>query len=121
MSINANTVNQASINTFGGRTRKIIFDRLVDQKVSQIGGHSQARSSMGAKRPFNQMPSYDVEDKPTLSFEQPIVSVTVEFLGTVGTDSQEVLGAQVDFVTVTNFEVTSIQPAAINISDFNIE
>jgi len=72
---------------------------------------------------------FEIQDEPILTFEQPIVSVTVEFYGFLGVDTQDVSSTNVDFVTVTNLEVQGIpkitsndEPTiSVNIFDLNFD
>lgn len=69
--------------------------------------------------------NFELEDQPTLTFEQPIVSVSAEILGFSGTDTQDVSAAQADFVTVTGFDLGVSAEAnvviSVNISDLHFE
>ena len=66
---------------------------------------------------------YEIEDQPNLTFEQPIVSVTVEFMHLSGTDTQDVSGSQTDFVSVTEFGVpgSDDQTLSVNITNLTFE
>jgi hypothetical protein len=71
--------------------------------------------------------NFEIEDEKHLTFEQPIVTVTAEFLGSTGQDTQDMNASHVDFVTVTGFEVQSVSEdlpidlVAVNITDFTFE
>jgi hypothetical protein len=67
---------------------------------------------------------YEIEDRPTLTFEQPQVTVTVEIFGFSGTDTQDVSAANADFVSVHDFTVQAEMPDGtidVNIHDFRFE
>ena len=122
MALNACTINGFTLN---GRRCSTRFSALVDvlhppTPIVSTGGNPRVlRDTVRYERPF------EIEDTPNLTFEQPIVSVAVEILGFSGTDTQDVSGVQVDFVSVSDLMVTGqeIDDALIgvNISDLRIE
>ena len=123
-------LNACSINGFTVNTRRCAshFNRLVPilhpaVPPNSVGGprvlRDTAREALKYDRPF------EIEDTPNLTFEQPIVSVSAEILGFSGTDTQDVSGVQVDFVSVSDLMVADqeIDDALIgvNIVDLRIE
>lgn len=123
MSINSCTIDSFTIDSFCSRQRQLTIARLVPilhpptPVTSSGGGNPRVlRDTWFDRR--------EEEEKPVLTFEQPIVSVTVEIFGFSGTDTQDVMGSQVDFVTVTNLEVQreleELQ-MSISISDLRFE
>lgn len=63
-------------------------------------------------------------DRRTLTFEQPQVTVSVEILGFSGFDTQDMTSANVDFVTAHDFTVTASMPdgeITVNIPDLRFE
>lgn len=81
-----------------------------------IGRRPQAQQAL--QRP------YEIEDREPLVFEQPDITVTAEFMEFTGSDTQSVNSNQLDFVTITNFEVDEAEaavPITVNITDLKIE
>lgn len=116
MAINACTINSFTID--GGRCRNR-FNGLVNILHPIVGTNPRVlRDNYPQHRPF------EIEDEKQLTFEQPIVTVSVEFYGSSGTETQDISTAQLDFVTVTDFKVEGINNASdisVSISDFKFE
>ena len=117
MSINACTIDSFTLDSFCSRQRSVVFGRLVPILHPPIPTGVGGGNPRVLRDTFTR-PDYDVEDKPVLTFEQPIVAVTVELFGHTGTDTQDVTGANVDFVSVTDLAVAkpSVTEATIVIS-----
>ncbi len=120
MAINACSINSFTINA--GRCRNKFADLvpiLHPPIVATAGTNPRVlRDTFKFARPF------DLEDNQVFTFEQPIVSVTVEMFGQSGTDTQDVSMAQADFVTVTGFEVSDqavSDQITVNIFDLKFE
>ena len=103
------SINGCSINGFTLDARRC-RDKFADllpifrpPVLPSIGGNPRV-----LRDTFTMPRQFEIEDQPVLTFEQPIVSVTVEFYGTSGTDTQDVSAASVDFVTVTGLEVQGV-------------
>lgn len=122
-------LNACSINGFTLHSRRCAsqFARLipilhppVPPIVSATGGNPRVLRDTFR---LDQRP-YEIEDSPVLTFEQPQVTVSVEILGFSGSDTQDVTGANVDFVTAHDFTVTASMPdgeITVNIPDLRFE
>lgn len=105
MAINACTINGFTINSRSCRNK---FDDLViilHPPVVVNGTNPRVlRDGYAIPRPFDfEQP----EERPTWTFEQPYISVSVEFLGTIGEQTLDSTQPQLDFVSVTNLTVVS--------------
>jgi hypothetical protein len=100
MSINACTLNRATVDTFCSPRRAIVFAKLVDELHPVYPPQATASKTHLGYAPYRD----EEDDRPTLKFEQPIITVHVDILGFSGSDTQDISGAQLDFVTVTDFE-----------------
>jgi hypothetical protein len=122
-------LNQCSINGFTLNSRRCadrfaalvpILHPTLPPLVSTGGGNPRVLRDTFR---FDQRP-YEIEDDRKLTFEQPQVTVSVEIFGFSGTDTQEVAGTNVDFVTVHDLVVTASMPdgeITVNIPDFRFE
>lgn len=97
MSINACTIASSSIHTFCSPRRAAVFNSLVSILHPVAPPPSVGKSHLGVAPP-----RFEIEDQPTLRFEQPFVSVSVEILGFSGTDTRDNISVQTDFVSVTD-------------------
>ena len=109
MAINACSINAFTIN--GRQCRTNIAALITRLHPPAIGGNARAE---------RYTPYVEREERPTLVYEQPIVSVTVEILGFIGTDTQDVTATSADIVVLTNLELGGEQPS-VNITDITFE
>lgn len=128
MSINGCSINAFTIDTRRCRDRFAdllpIFRPLIPPIPVSSGSNPRV-----LRDTFTMPRQFEIQDEPILTFEQPIVSVTVEFYGFLGVDTQDVSSTNVDFVTVTNLEVQGIpkitsndEPTiSVNIFDLNFD
>lgn len=107
MSINACSINGFTLN---GKRCSDKFAELIPifrppvPPVTTIQGNPRVLRDTFAR------PTYDIDDTPK-TYEQPFVTVSVEFLGKTGSETQNVNDAQLDFVSVTNLKIeTSVKP-----------
>ena len=122
MSINACSIDASSVNTFCSPRRGIVFNNLSNILHPTTPPFVQSGSSRVLRDTFIAPPEFEIDDRPTITFEQPEVTIAVELLGTVGAETQNVAAPQLDFVTVTNLEVGEVEPIiAVNITDFIFE
>jgi hypothetical protein len=122
-------LNQCSINGFTLNSRRCsdkfaalvpILHPTVPPIVASGGGNPRVLRDTFRFEPR----PYEIEDDRKLTFEQPHVSVTVEIFGFSGVDSQDVTGANADFVTAHDFTVTAAMPdgeITVNIPDIRFE
>jgi hypothetical protein len=108
MSINFCTIASSPVDGFCGTQRAKVLARLIPilhpavPPVVTTGTNPRVlRDTFKFNRPF------EIEDQPTLTFEQPTVTVSAEIFGYYGTDTQDVSAAQVDFVSISDFEFGS--------------
>lgn len=107
MSINFCTINSSSINAFCASRRSIIIDNLIEDKYGKpfIGTNNSSVSTQFAKlRPDLVQHVIDELEPQQLQFEQPFITVSVELLGSVGTQQLEA-APQNEFVAVYNLSV----------------
>lgn len=103
MAINFCTLTSSTLDAFCGSRRALVLNQLLTQKYPVQGtNNSSVRSTKVA--PVNFEPA-EREEESVLTFEQPIVTVTVEMFGMTGQDTQNVMSSHIDFVTVTHLEV----------------
>ena len=122
MSINACTIDASTVNTFCSPRRGIIFDQLANILHPTTPPFVQAGSSRVLRDTSPYAPQFEIDDKQVVTFEQPEVTITIELLGSVGSETQNVAAAQLDFVTVTNLVVDGVEPiVAVNITDLTFE
>lgn len=115
MAINACSINAFTID--GWRCRNRFYD-LAAILHPVVGTNPRVLRDTYQQRPF------EIEDEKQQVFEQPIVTVSVEFYGASNSESQDVSVQQLDFVTVTDFKVKGINSASnisVSISDFRFE
>lgn len=122
MSLNSCTLNSFTVNTFCSPRRGILFNNLVEElhpPIIPVTGTNPRvlRDVPRIHRPF------EIENDTVHKFEQPIVSVTVELFGFIGTDTQEVSASSLDFVTVTGFDLgeETESEVHVNITDLRFE
>lgn len=121
MAINSCTIDSFTLDAFCSPRRGMIFDRLVDELHPVTPVVSSARGNPRVLRDTFQMPRpFEIDDRQTLTFEQPFVTVTAEILGLSGTDTQDVQAANTDFVTVTGLDFGSDETQiSVNILDIH--
>lgn len=129
MSINFCTIASSPVDGFCGTQRAKVLARLIPilhpTPAPAVSGTNPRvlRDTFKFNRPF------EIEDQPTLTFEQPTVTVSVEILGFAGSDTQDVSAVQVDFVSVSDFEfgTSAHEPddhadvIAVNITELTFE
>lgn len=115
MALNACSINSFTIDA--GRCRDKFADLIpiLHPPIVTISG-----TNPRVLRDTFRRPDFDVDDRPPLVYEQPIVSVTAEIFGFSGTDTQDVSAVNTDFVSVTEFNVDDAS-VIVNIFDFTIE
>lgn len=122
MSINACTIDASTVNTFCSPRRGIVFNNLSNILHPTTPPFVQAGSSRVLRDTSPFAPQFEIDDQPIVTFEQPEVTISVELFGVVGTETQNVAGAQADFVTVTNLTVDGVEPiVGVNITDLTFE
>lgn len=107
MSINFCTLTNSSVDSFCGNRRALVLNKLLAKKYPQpaAGTNPRVLRDDTYPRPF------DFEDRPVLNFEQPFITVQVNFQNDVGTQQID-NDNRLDFVTITNWFV--------DIGDFNV-
>ena len=78
----------------------------------------------GVHREIERRWELENDERAPLTFEQPQVTVSVEIFGFSGTDTQDVTGTNVDFVTVHDFTVSASMPdgeITVNIPEIRFE
>lgn len=110
MAINFCSVNISSIDTLCGSARVLVLTRLLNEKYPiPITG---VKSNPQTVRYFPEQ-----RDEPVLNFEQPFITVEVDFLGLNGTERHD-KKAQNEFVVVSDLDLS--QQITVNISDLEI-
>ncbi len=120
MAINACSINSFTINAGRCRNKFSELSEILHPVSTPVVGTNPRvlRDTFNFARPF------EIEDQHVFTFEQPIVTVTVEMFGVSSSETQDVSAAQVDFVSVTGFEVSSDpinDTIAVNIFDLTFE
>jgi hypothetical protein len=124
MAINACTINDFTID---GRRCSDKFSRLIPilHPPTVVGTNPRVlRDNYQVPRPFDfEKP----DERPTWTFEQPFITVTVELDGVTGNQTLDVSAPQLDFVTVTNFSIHAAgqvteqeELITVNITDFKV-
>lgn len=125
MAINACTIDGFTLNGRNCRDKFAILIPILRPPVVPVEG-----TNPRVLRDTFRMPrQFELEDDKILTFEQPIVTVTVEFYGSIGSETQDVMAANADFVTVTGLEIAETPvvasdpeaPITVNIFDLNFE
>ncbi len=125
MAINACTIDGFTLNGRNCRDKFAILIPILRPPVVPVEG-----TNPRVLRDTFRMPrQFELEDDKILTFEQPIVTVTVEFYGSTGSETQDVMAANADFVTVTGLEIAETPvvasdpetPITVNIFDLNFE
>jgi hypothetical protein len=123
MSINFCTLTSASVDTFCGNRRGIVLNQLLAKKYPPPVQHAKGGNPRVLRDTFAVPPPFEFEDRPTLTYEQPWITVEVEFGGKKGSQTVD-NDAQRDFVSVTGLEVASHSDdedeITVNIEDFEI-
>ena len=127
MAINACTINSFTIDS--RRCRNKFADLIPILHPPTVTGTNPRvlRDNYQVPRPFDfEKP----EDRPTWTFEQPFISVTVEFDGVTGEQTLDNSQSQLDFVSITNFSMQAAtdlpasaetdEQVTVNISDFKV-
>ena len=109
-------INACSINgfTINGKKCSDKFAELIPifrppEPVATVGGSPRVLRDTFVR------PNYDIDDTQRI-YEQPFVTVIVELLGKTGSETQNVSGPSVDFVTVTNLKIEAPVEDQIEIS-----
>jgi hypothetical protein len=123
MSINFCTLTNSSVDTFCGNRRQIVLDNLLNQKYPPaiLGTANQSiRDTFVQQRP-DLVRHVEDEDRPTLNFEQPLVTVQVTMGGITMQHTLET-HQRLDFVTVTDLEIRPVGPeqVTVNITDIQV-
>ena len=105
MSINACSINRQTINALCRRRQQVV--------VQPVVGHA----STGIKQQADWIRP-DLE-QPVFNFEQPFITVSVEFMGKLGTQTIDVASTQQHLVTASDFSV-SMQEVQVVATDFSI-
>ncbi len=125
MAINACTIDGFTLNGRNCRDKFAILIPILRPPVVPVEG-----TNPRVLRDTFRMPrQFELEDDKILTFEQPIVTVTVEFYGSTGSETQDVMAANADFVTVSGLEIAETPvvasdpetPITVNIFDLNFE
>lgn len=127
MSLNACTINKCPIDTFCRDRRQVVLDRLIEIAHSGHGSGGAAQAELGSAIPNFQPQGYDHvrwrddlwgnDDKQIGA--SAVVSVTVSFLGSDGTETQNSHQHE-DFVSITNFIINGEDQISVQISNLNI-
>lgn len=115
MSINACTLANTTVDTFCSPRRALVFAKLVAELHPVYTPQATTSKTHLGYAPYRE----EDDDRPTLKFEQPIITVHVDILGFSGSDTQDISGVQLDFVTVTDFE--HVGAIDVSISDITFE
>lgn len=124
MSINYCTLASSTLDSFCGNRRALVLDRLIDElrppvtpSVGSVGWTQRPPAKpivRPAQRPYWQPPEVPRE----LPTELERITVTAEFLGLSGTDTQAIT-ARPDLVTVTDIHIVPTE-VGVNIVDFEV-
>jgi hypothetical protein len=121
MAINSCTIDSFTVNTFCSPKRGAIFNKLILELHPTAPITSSASGSARAIRDTFQYQPFEIDDRETLTFEQPFVTVTVSGVLFSGSETQE-MNSNLDFVTVTGISFGSAdEELYVNISDFKIQ
>lgn len=127
MAINACQINGFTLN---GKKCRDMFAVLIPILRPPVPPITTTGTNPRVLRDTLRIPrQFELEDDKVLTFEQPIVTVTVEFYGSTGSETQDVSAVNADFVTVTGLEIAetpvpvsdSEMPITVNIFDLNFE
>ena len=124
-------INACSINGFTLNSRRCAdkFAALIPilhptlPPITQVGTSNQSMRQ-GVHREIERRWELENDERAPLTFEQPQVTVSVEIFGFSGTDTQDVTGTNVDFVTVHDFTVSASMPdgeITVNIPEIRFE
>lgn len=127
MSINFCTITNSSVLSFCGNRRGIVLNNLLAQKyppppvqgTNNRGTYYTVRKDAVPDVQQRWRTENDDEDLKFLDFEQPIVSVEVEFMGFKGIETQDFSNTQTDFVTVTDFSLNDV--TIVQVLDFEVK
>lgn len=124
MSINFCTITNSSVLSFCGNRRGIVLNNLLAQKYPVQGTNNRGTYYAIRKDAVPDVQQRwrtenDDEDLKFLDFEQPIVSVEVEFMGSKGVETQDFSSTQTDFVTVTDFSANDV--TIVQVLDFEVK
>lgn len=125
MAINACTIDGFTLNGKFCRDKFAVLIPIFRPPVVPVEG----TNPRVLRNTFEMPRRFEIEDEKVLTFEQPIVTVSVEFYGAIGTETQDVSASNADFVTVTGLEIAetpvpvidSEVPISVNIFDLNFE
>lgn len=123
MAINFCSVDQSTIDSFCGGRRRVVLDRLIAEKYPVVSVHP-AGGGRAVRDTFAVQPPFEFEDRPTLNFEQPWITVEVEFDGKKSSQTLD-NDVQQHFVSVTGFldedaQVSEQVAITVNITHFEI-
>jgi hypothetical protein len=122
MSINFCTLTNSSVDTFCGNRRSIVLNGLLKQKYPVRGTNNRVVSQSFANLRPDLVRRDDADERPTLVYEQPLITVEV-ILDGVRMEHTLQAEQRLDFVTVTDLVVSGhpVTEETITISDLTID
>ena len=115
MSINFCTLTNSSVDSFCGNRRGIVLNNLLQQKypTPSTGTNPRVvRDAFAELRP-DLIRHVEPDERPTINFEQPLITVEVWMDGVRMAETQENT-AQLDYVSITDVTIGESVPEAVN-------